>query len=147
MRCLHRLILASIVIFGLCFAPAVFAVEHENSGGKKGEKVNPEFEYLQLDPLNLPIVTDEGVSQQVSLVISLEMKFGNLDKVKLYQPKLADAYIQDLYGMLGMGHGLMQGNVLDVKLIKDRLALVTTNILGPDMVKDVLLQVVQQRRL
>ena len=156
MKRFYGLLLALTIVLGLGFAPAVFAADHENAaagessgegGGEEGKKITPEFEYLQLDPLNLPIVTDGGVLQQISLVVSLEMKFGNLEKVKQYQPKLADAYIQDLYGLLGMGHGLMNGNVLDVKMIKDRLALITTKVLGPDMVKDVLLQVVQQRRI
>lgn len=151
MTCVKSLCLVLSLVLALGVAPALAEkaaapAEHE-SGGGKGEKVNPEFEYLMLDPLNLPIIDDRGVSQQVSLVVSLEMKFGNLEKVKVYQPKLADAYIQDLYGMLGTGHGLMSGNVLDVRLIKDRLAQVTQKMLGPDMVKDVLLQVVQQRRL
>ena len=137
-------VLAFLLVFGL-LSPA-YAADSAEEEGKEGAQ-KPELEYLQLAPLTLPIIGDKGISQQVSLVVSLEMKFGNLDKVKAYQPKLADAYLQDLYGVLGAGHGLVNGSAVDIKMIKERLAMVTHKVLGPDMVKDVLLQVVQQRPL
>jgi hypothetical protein len=128
------------------FVPYAYAEE----GGEK-EKVDPnaphpDFEYLQLDPLNLPIITTNGLTQQVSLLVSLEVDFGKKDDIGVYKPRLADAYIQDLYGALGSGFALMQGNIVDVRQIKQRLTSVTDKVLGPDhKVHDVLLQVVQQR--
>lgn len=105
----------------------------------------PEFEYVQLDPLNLPIITSKGLTQQVSLLVSLEITYGDKNAVIRYKPRLADAYLQDLYGALGTGVGLMRGNVIDVPQIKERLTSVTNKVLGPDLkVRDVLLQVVQQ---
>ena len=104
----------------------------------------PDFEYLDMKPLVLPIITEKGLTQQVSLVISLEVPYGTKDKVKAMEPKLADAYISDLYGALGTGHGLMKNNVIDIPAIKARLSKNTVKVLGPDKVNDVLLQVVQQ---
>jgi hypothetical protein len=104
----------------------------------------PDFEYLDMKPLVLPIITEKGLTQQVSLVISLEVPYGTKDKVKAMEPKLADAYISDLYGALGTGHGLMKNNVIDIPAIKARLSKNTLKVLGPDKVNDVLLQVVQQ---
>lgn len=118
-------------------------------GSKKEEDPNapkPEFEYLDMDPLILPIITDKGLTQQVSLKISLEIAYGTKEAIDYFKPRLSDAYLQDLYGALGSGHGLMQGNVLDVMGIKKRLVGVTERVLGEEhKVHDVLLQVVQQR--
>lgn len=113
----------------------------------EGVKDAPEYEYFQMSPLMIPIIQHGGISQQVSFVISIEVPYGNLNKVERYQPRLADAFIQDLYGVLGAGYGLVNGSVLNVQAIKQRLYAVTQKVLGDEMATDVLLQVVQQRPL
>jgi hypothetical protein len=63
-------------------------------------------------------------------------------------PRLIDAYLQDLYGALSAGHGLMKDNFVDVVQVKQRLTAVTDRILGPDhKVHEVLLQVLQQHQM
>jgi len=133
------LVLATILIVA---APA-FANE-----GKKadGEAKVPEFEYVQLDPINLPIITNRGLTQQVSLIVSLEVAHEKKEDVSVLKPRLTDAYLRDLYGALGAGHALMNGNLIDVPRVKERLVTVTDKVLGPELkAHDVLLQVVQQR--
>lgn len=136
-----------MILFGflgmVLMAPAI-AVAAEGESGEQAAAATPDFEYLDMKPLVLPIITEKGLTQQVSLVISLEVPYGTKDKVKAMEPKLADAYISDLYGALGTGHGLMKNNIIDVPAIKARLSKNTTKVLGPDKVNDVLLQVVQQ---
>jgi flagellar FliL protein len=106
-----------------------------------------EFEYYELPPLLIPVINARGLSQQVSLVVSIEVPTGKLEEVALYAPRLTDAYIQDMYGVLSAGYGLVNGNVLNVSAIKQRLSKVTVNVLGEELVEDVLLQIVQQRPL
>ncbi len=133
-----------VVPAGVFVTPAYAA-----SGGGEGEEgvANPEFEYYELSPLILPIISDTGVTQQVSLIVSLEMPFGKKKDVEAYSPRLADAYLQDLYGALGAGHAMMKNNVIDVMEVKRRLTEVTHKVVGQDMVHGVLLQVLQQRRV
>lgn len=127
----------------LILAQPVFA---EEEGGAAANGPHPEFEYIELDPLTLPVITTKGLTQQISLSVSLEVPFGQKAEYNGFKPRLADAYIQDLYGALGAGFGMMKGNVVDVQQIKQRLTSVTDKVLGPDhKAHDVLLQVVQQR--
>ena len=107
----------------------------------------PEFEYFEMNPVMIPIITPRGLSQQVSFVISIEVPYGKINDITAYEPRLADAYIQDLYGVLGAGYGLVNGNVLNVQAIKQRLSFVTSKVVGDAFPTDVLLQVVQQRPL
>lgn len=137
---LHFLISVFAVVALLGAAPAFAAEKAEDPGAPK-----PEFEYMELKPLILPIITDRGLTQQVSLLVSLELPYGKLQEVEPFSPRLADAYLQDLYGHLGSGGALIQGTVLDVPAIKQRLASVTVRIIGEERFHDVLLQVVQQR--
>lgn len=118
--------------------------EKEADHGKGGEH-GSEVQFVQLDPLMLPIVDNEGVQQIVSIVIALEVGGQeDADKVKSISPRLKDAYIQDLYGVLNK-HAALKGGVLQVATIKSRLNTATKKIMGDDTVHDVLLQVVQQR--
>ncbi len=101
--------------------------------------------FVQMTPLVLPIVDKNGVSQVVNLVISLEVKDAEVAKeVERFQPRLKDAFIQDMYGVLTR-QAAMDGGVVQVGYIKNRLNKVTTKVMGKDKVQDVLLQVVQQR--
>ena len=142
-------------LIGVFLAGAVFAVMplHPAYAVERSEKKeavdpnapHPDFEYVQMDPLTLPIITTKGLTQQVSLLVSLEVKYGDVDAISVYKPRLVDAYLQDLYGAIGAGYALMQGGVIDIKQIKERLVGVTGKVLGPEhKVNDVLLQVVQQ---
>lgn len=125
------------------------AQEVASKSKDKDEKEDDGFlgnEFVQLDPLILPIVDGNGVSQTVSMVIALEVKnMSRANKVKKLSPKLKDAYIQDMYGLLSR-HAAMKGGVLQVGMLKARLNKITDTVMGDhEIVEDVLLQVVQQR--
>ena len=112
---------------------------------KDGDDHGKGYEYVELDPLILPIIDEYGVSQVVSLVVSIEVKDSKTaDKVKKYAPRLTDAYIQDMYGVLNK-HAALKGGVVQVQKLKKRLNKVSKKVMGDDVINDVLLQVVQQR--
>jgi len=80
-------------------------------------------------------------------VVSLEVTdAATAEEVKRLTPRLQDAFIQDMYGALSRKNSMEKG-VLQVAPLKARLNRVTTKVLGEGKVKDVLLQVVQQRRI
>ncbi len=116
--------------------------EHAAAEEGYGEK---HYDFVELDPLILPIVDKSGVSQTVSLVVVLEV-MGSAAKIKVENltPRLKDAYIQDMYGVLNK-HAALKGGVWQVDILKERLNKVSTKVLGEGAVNDVLLQVVQQR--
>ena len=116
--------------------------DEQNKGGGHGEGG---AEFVELDPLILPIIDSSGVTQTVSLVIALEVEDKvKAEEVKKLTPRLKDAYIQDMYGVLNK-HAALKGGVVQVAAVKSRLTKITTDVLGEDMVSEVLLQVVQQR--
>ena len=122
-------------------ASATEKVDHKKA--KKAEKEH--FEFVELDPLILPIVDSTGVSQTVSLVITLEVPDANAkNKIIAITPRLKDAFIQDMYGVLNK-HAALKGGVIQIGMLKSRLNEVSTKVAGEGTVNDVLLQVVQQR--
>lgn len=125
-------------------AEAQKAEEHgSKGGGGHGEGA----EFVELDPLILPIVGDDGISQVVSLVVAIEVADAE-KKVALEAviPRLKDAYIQEMYGMFSK-EAALKGGVLQVQALKEKLNSVSAKVLGKDGFEDVLLQVVQQRQI
>lgn len=138
-----------VMMVALMLSHGAYAVEREGGSAKEDPNApHPEFAYIKMDPINLPIITSKGLTQQVSLMVSVEVGWDEKEKVAEYKPRLADAYIQDLYGAIGAGYALMQGSVVDVVQIKQRLISVTDKVLGPDLkAHGVLLSVIQQRAM
>lgn len=112
----------------------------EKSEGKPGAKIT----YIEMSPIILPIIDREGISQTVSMVISIQVNNpGNAEEVKANLPKLADAYLSDMYGTLSQ-KASMEGGVIKVSQLKARLVAITDKVMGHDKVDGVLLQVLQQ---
>jgi flagellar FliL protein len=108
---------------------------------------NVPLQYVELNPLILPVIGERGVTQTVSLVVSLEVPdAATAEEVKRLTPRLQDAFIQDMYGALSRKNSMKKG-VLQVAPLKARLNRITTKVMGEGKVNDVLLQVVQQRRI
>ncbi len=104
-----------------------------------------ELHFVDLAPLVLPIIDESGVSQVVTIVVAIEVPTGDdAAMVKKLKPKLKDAYIQDMYGVLNR-KAITTGGVIEVGKLKARLTRITKGIIGEEQVNDVLLQVVQQR--
>ena len=103
------------------------------------------LQFVELDPIILPIIDAQGVSQVVTLVVSLEVDDKEkAEYVASLTPRLKDAFIQDMYGVLNR-KASMDGGVVKVDKLKARLNRVSEKVLGQDRVNGVLLQVVNQR--
>lgn len=121
--------------------------EHEAKTADAHGAVVAKEEFVQLDALILPVIDEQGVTQVISIVVSLEVPdAATAEEVKRLSPRLKDAFIQDMYGVLNRKNSMEKG-VLQVGLIKARLNSITTRVMGENKVNDVLLQVVQQRSL
>lgn len=118
---------------------------HDKAKKDAANAVPPRF--VELNPMVLPIIDDYGVTQTVSLVVAIEVDSDVEEaQVKLLAPRLTDAYIQDMYGMLSKT-AATEGGVIEVGKLKERLNKVTTGVLGEGAFNDVLLQMVNQRRI
>ena len=103
------------------------------------------LKFVNMTPIILPIIDDSGVSQVVTLIISLEVADKEKEAyVQALIPRLKDAYIQDMYGVLN-NKASMEGGLIKVDRLKKRLNRISSNILGEENINGVLLQVVNQR--
>lgn len=118
------------------------APKASESGGLGGSKV-----YVSIGPIILPIITDEGPQQIMTMIVSLQVNDTNdSDKVREQLPRLVDAYMRALYGKLDTGN-MHHGVIVDIDFIKRKVAKATEEIMGKGVVEDVLIQAVSQRQV
>ncbi len=126
-------------------ADAVAAKIKRDKHAKATKEEAAHLRFVEMRPIVLPIIDADGVSQVVTLIVSLEVTGDeNEAYVQALAPRLKDAFIQDMYGMLNR-KASMDGGVVKVDHLKMRLNRASVKILGENKINDVLLQVVNQR--
>lgn len=128
-------------------------------GKKKGEEEHAKEEekkkpvgppaFVQVGPLILPIVGETRIEQTVIVVVSVELADDpTKEAVRIYVPRLADAYLRALYGSVGRSD-IIEGQLVSIPAVKAKLTAATHAVLDPivgkEMVNDVHIQNVTQR--
>ena len=152
-------IIFALLVLGGGVAGGYFYFHHPaNAAGGEGDdnvtdrqradsRSSVNHSFVELDPLMLPVINERGARQMVSIVVVIEVSDERkAASVERMAPRLKDAFIQDMYGILSH-QAAMRDGVVQVGIVKQRLNKVSRRIMGDDMIEDVLLQVVQQRRL
>lgn len=140
---MHKLFLALCGI--ALFIQAGLAVDAKASEKKGTAQGEASVHFVELNPLILPVITDHGVTQVLSLVVSVEVDSEEkAERVRYYSPRLTDAFLSDLYGTFSR-HASDNGGQIPIGFIKKRLNQLSGQVLGSDVVNDVLLQVMQSR--
>ena len=155
------LVLSLVLVFSIALQPrALFAEEGgkpAEAGGEGGAAKKPadvsggrfagDPVFVHLDPMVLPIITDDGAEQLVTLQIAVQVKnFDVADSVHTNMPLVRDALMRALYGGLGNGT-LRNGSLVDVTKIKSKATAALDTVIGADNIRDVLVEAVAQRRL
>lgn len=125
---------------------AVEEAAKKEQEGKDKAAADALVAFVKMDPMVLPVVDKTGVSQVINLSVTLEVKDeATAKEVEKMTPRLRDALIQDMYGVLTRKSAMADG-VVQVDFIKERLNKAAIKVLGEDKVKGVLLQTLQQRK-
>tara|TARA_R110002124_G_scaffold172900_1_gene340436 strand:- start:592 stop:1062 length:471 start_codon:yes stop_codon:yes gene_type:complete len=114
----------------------------------EAEKKDGELEYVDMSPILLPVISREGKTQNISILISIGIDQGQGPFLEGYQPRLANAYIQALYSMFDNGEAIRPSGAFDAEKVQTRLLAVTEKMLHDHehlKVHDLLLKVLQAR--
>ena len=134
------------------------AAEGEHKGGEKKDKKEEDGDvtggrfdgdpiYVHLAPIILPVITDEGVEQLVTVIFDVQVSDRDaVDLIHRNMPRVMDSLMRHLYGGLGQG-SLRNGKVVNVTRLKNKAAAAVKEIVGDKMVTDVLVQNIAQRML
>ena len=121
-----------------CWATPTLAAEEESP--RKGESApavsGPIF--IKLPLFNIPVIEGNKVTRQVRVGLALELVEGlKADSIDEKKPAVIDAFFRDLYGMFGQRSETRR--VAVEGSIKQRLTQTADRVLGPGMVRQVLI--------
>lgn len=145
MVAIYRILTFCLLFFVVSFV----AVESHAGGGKatSGEDGIAKPAYVELEPMIIPIIGNNNVYQMISFSVVIEATDEkNAEKVKNLTPRIQDAYIHGIYGMLNR-YAMRHGGQVDTYRIKRTLNDITIHVVGEGVIKDVLISNIQQRRV
>lgn len=127
----------------LVMHPTSSYAEGDDDKAKAEDDARPH--YVKITPIVVPVITDKGVEQTISLIVALEVKDKKTaDDIIKVSPRLSDAFLQDLYGAIDRKY-LVKSGVVDVSRVKTKLQTAANRVLGDGVVQSVLVQAVSQR--
>jgi hypothetical protein len=110
------------------------------TGWLGGEKA----QFFRMPVFHLPVIREGRIAAQVSVNVTLETRDArNKNKILENHLKIQSAFLRDLYGLMSLNNG--SGRALVVPTVKARLQKVADRVLGPDVVKDILIENVSVR--
>lgn len=145
---MKRALVSIVVVVVLAAAGlAGWTVSGKSSAEAASSSKSPasEMRFVKLSPLVLPVVGTRRVEQVVGLVVALELaEPGKAAFVEENGLRLTDAFITDLYGALEPSK-LGNAGLVNIDQVKGKLARASNRVLGEGVVKEVLVQMVNQR--
>ena len=120
----------------LAAVPA-FAVDREQ--GLKPPPISGVPDFVELQPIVLPVIERNAVTRQVGILLTLELAEGQA--AATIEPKrrqLMDAFIRELHAIYSMRSST--GRVVDEGIIKQHLLRTSDGILGKGVVHAILVK-------
>lgn len=123
---------------------AVPAWSQENDDKAHGEDILPSSPYVRFAQIVVPIIEGDKVTKQMGVTLTLQLfDAKSRGEVDAKRPLLTDAFVKYLYGYFQQRAGLK--TPLSEAVLKDRLRQTAAAIVGPDVVKEVLIQQIFER--
>jgi flagellar protein FliL len=117
-----------------------------DSPSGKGEAVPNGPLFVKLPIFQIPVIERDRVTRRVSVAVALELVQGmTQDNVTPKQPLLVDAFLSDLYAVFSQRAN--SSRVADGRLIRTRLQQIADRILGPGVVRQVLIEQLFEQQL
>ncbi|MDD3028682.1 MAG: hypothetical protein PHS57_00155 [Alphaproteobacteria bacterium] len=152
-RSLSAFIFLSLAALPFSLGAATGVAAAEGHGAASVQEGSGLFEngpiYVNLSPLVVPIVREDGVEQIVSLLLTVHVK--STEASMLLQknlPRITDALYSRLYGSLEATSGFeYRSKKLNIETIKSKAVDAVSSVIGRENVVDVLIRGLTQRML
>src|SRR5579872_3030900 len=126
--------------------PLYAAGEEESPGKAEPGPAVPGPVFVKLPLFNIPVIEGDKVTRQVTVGVAFELVEGvKAESVDEKKPALIDAFFRDLYSMFGQRSGISR--VAVEASIKQRLGQSADRVLGPGIVRQVLILELLERPL
>ncbi|MFA4994574.1 MAG: hypothetical protein WC521_04640 [Bdellovibrionales bacterium] len=103
--------------------------------------------YVHIAPMVLPIISNDGIEQLVSLIVSVHVKdLDTANTLHKNMPRVVDSLLRHLYGGLDEGT-LKKGKLVNLDRIKTTAKTAVGEIIGTENIREVLVEGIAQRML
>jgi hypothetical protein len=131
----------------LLFVPALFLAlltGETRAAEQLTATVKDAPKFVQLDPITMAVIGDNNRSEQISVVLSLELAAGHdREIIAVNKQKLVDAFFRNLTE--AYEQAAPDSRVFDALPIKQRLLEASNQVLGAGTVTAVLIQQINER--
>jgi len=139
---ISRFFVAALLAAALGALPARAAEEPAKAGAAS---VPGAPLYVRFNPIFIPVINGDRVTQQVGITLMLQLKPGQSQAdVEAKRQQLADAFFSDLYAFF-QDRVALHGAV-DEAYLKARLLKTASAIVGPNAIEEVLIEQLFARR-
>ena len=138
--------ISRLVVLAVALVLAVSAAPASTQEGDKapGTDASGAGPYVRFAQITVPIIEGNKVTKQMGVTLTLQLFDGkSRQKIDEKRPLLTDAFVKFLYGYFQQHAGLK--TPLNEAVLKDRLRQTAAGIVGPDVVKEVLIQQLFER--
>ncbi len=123
----------------LCVVLLAFQAAAAESPEKSAPTVPDAPAYVRLDPIFVPVIEGSQVTRQIGVTLMLQLaKDAAKGDVEAKRKQLYDALFRDLYGYF-QDRATAKAQV-DQAYLKVRLLRTTNRVVGPNLVKEVLIE-------
>ena len=99
---------------------------------------------VRLNPMVIPMVREGQVTKHLTVNVQLQVAgLSAENQLRENLPKLRDAFLTELYSLMAMRY--VQENRMQTEFIKGRLKLVADNLLGHDILHNIVIQGLERR--
>ncbi len=135
------LVLVGVLGGGGFFAWTRFAATESRSGGTLSLSAATEgMHFVEMKALTAPFIRDGVFAQYVVLVINLEVASeAAIETVRELKPRLRDAFVSELHALAAMRPPGQR--LINLARVKARLLAGASRVLGPGVVRDILVQI------
>ena len=103
-------------------------------------------EFVELDPLIVPVIREGKVAQHLTLSIIVEVDSpSEKDLIITARRQLLDGYLTELHALFS--HKIVQNNPDPIPLLRKRLLEVSHRLLGQEVVDQVLVTVIDAKKI
>lgn len=136
LRTLREWVLVALILFGASASGLPASAAGEEGPAPAPALTGPVFVKLPL--FSIPVIEGDKVTRQVVVGVALELVEGvKAASIGEKQPAVIDAFFRDLYGMFGQRSQISR--VAVERSIKQRLGQTADRVLGPGIVRQVLI--------
>ena len=136
------ILISRLIAALICVALFAVPARAEEPATKSEPAIGPA--YMRLDPIFVPIIQGNQVTQQVGVTLMLQIIEGkSKSDIEAKRKQLYDAFFRELYGFF-QSPAAAGGNV-DQTYLKVRLLKIAVGVVGPNLVQEVLIEQLFER--